>query len=72
MGTLANISSGEAMKAFEKLGWKFDRKRGSHIVLVKVGGKNLVLPERNEMRPGTLRGLIRDAGISVDEFLALL
>ncbi|MEZ2346101.1 type II toxin-antitoxin system HicA family toxin [Terriglobus sp. RCC_193] len=71
MGTLANISTDEAIKVFKKLGWDFDRKRGSHIVLVKSGAKNLVLPERKEMRPGTLRGLIRDAEITVDEFLAL-
>ena len=72
MGTLGNISSSAAMKAFEKLGWELDRQRGSHQVLTKVGARNLVIPMRNEMRQGTLRNLIRDAGLTIDEFLALL
>ncbi len=72
MGTLSNISSSQVMKAFEKLGWELDRRRGSHQVLAKAGARSLVIPNRVEMRKGTLRNLIRDAGLTVDEFLELL
>lgn len=73
MGTLANISSAEAIQVFERLGWVFDRQRGSHVVLTKPGAKKtIVVPTRREIPKGTLRSLIRDAEITVDEFLTLL
>lgn len=73
MGTLSNISSDDTIRAFKRLGWAFDRQRGSHQVYILPGAKkNLVIPVRKEMRQGTLRALIRDAGMTVDQFLALL
>jgi predicted RNA binding protein YcfA (HicA-like mRNA interferase family) len=73
LGTLANISSADAIKVFEQLGWVLDRQRGSHLIMVKSGpNKSLSIPQRREMPKGTLRALIRDAGITVDDFLALL
>jgi predicted RNA binding protein YcfA (HicA-like mRNA interferase family) len=46
---------------------------GSHLVLVKSGVKaNLSVPQHKELSVGTLRALIRSAGLTVDEFLTLL
>ena len=46
---------------------------GSHLVLVKEGVRaNLSIPQHKELSIGTLRALIRSAGLTVDEFLALL
>jgi len=46
---------------------------GSHLVLVKPGVRvNLSIPQHKELSVGTLRALIRAAGMSVDEFLELL
>ncbi len=73
MARLANISGKAAAKAFEKAGWVAIGQVGSHLVLVKEGVRvNLSIPQHKELSIGTLRALIRAAGLSVDEFLALL
>jgi predicted RNA binding protein YcfA (HicA-like mRNA interferase family) len=73
VGKLLNISGKEAAKAFEKAGWQMRGQVGSHLVLTKLGVRaNLSVPQHPELRPGTLRGLIKAAGMTVDEFLALL
>jgi predicted RNA binding protein YcfA (HicA-like mRNA interferase family) len=72
MGKLANISGREAAKAFQKAGWKPIGQVGSHLVLVKEGVRaNLSVPQHRELSVGTLRALIRSAGLTVDEFLGL-
>jgi len=73
MPPLPVVSSHETVKAFVRLGWEVARQRGSHIVLIKIGNPaTLSVPERKEVARGTLRTLIRRAGITVEEFLAAL
>jgi len=73
MGRLGNISGKEAVRAFEKAGWQPIGQVGSHLVLVKSGIRaNLSIPQHKELSVGTLRVLIRNAGMTVDESLALL
>jgi predicted RNA binding protein YcfA (HicA-like mRNA interferase family) len=73
MGRLANISGGEAAKAFGRAGWQVVGRVGSHVVMSKAGVRaNLSIPQHKELSTGTLRALIRAAGMTVDEFLALL
>ena len=73
MGKLANISGKEAAKAFQKSGWEPVGQVGSHLVLIKFGARaNLSIPQHKELSIGTLRALIRAAGMSVEEFLDLL
>jgi predicted RNA binding protein YcfA (HicA-like mRNA interferase family) len=73
METLANISGKEAVKAFAKAGWQTVGQVGSHLVMTKPGQRaNLSIPQHKELSVGTLRSLIRSAGISVDDFLNLL
>jgi len=70
---LANISGREAARAFEKAGWREIGQVGSHLVIVKAGIRvNLSIPQHKELSVGTLRSLIRHAGMTVEEFLALL
>jgi len=46
---------------------------GSHVVLRKEGSKlTLSVPKHKELRPGLLRKLIKDAGITIEEFIKLL
>ena len=67
------VSGAEAVKAFQRAGWRIDRQRGSHVVLLKAGHiASLSVPQHAELAPGTLRALIRAAGLSVEEFAALL
>ncbi len=73
MGRLANISGKEASKAFQKAGWQPMGQVGSHLVMIKPSVRaNLSIPQHRELSVGTLRALIRSAGMTVDEFLALL
>ena len=73
MGKLANISGREAVKAFQKMGWTPRGQVGSHLILTKPGMRvNLTVPQHFELATGTLRSLIRMAGLTVEEFLELL
>jgi predicted RNA binding protein YcfA (HicA-like mRNA interferase family) len=73
VGRLANISGKEAAKAFEKAGWQSIGQVGSHLVMVKTGIRaNLSIPQHKELSVGTLRALIRHAGMTVEEFPDLL
>ncbi|MGA2433769.1 MAG: type II toxin-antitoxin system HicA family toxin [Bryobacteraceae bacterium] len=72
MSKLGNISGKEAAKAFGKAGWEAVGQVGSHLVMTKAGVRaNLSIPQHKELSVGTLRSLIRAAGMSVDEFLQL-
>ena len=71
MTRLPRISGGEAVKAFELLGWLQVRQSGSPIILVREGlSVTLSIPDHKELAKGTLRSLIRSAGITVQEFVA--
>jgi predicted RNA binding protein YcfA (HicA-like mRNA interferase family) len=73
MGRLGNISGSAAAKAFRKAGWIPLGQVGSHLVLIKPGVRvNLSVPQHKELSVGTLRALIRNAGMTVDEFLDLI
>jgi predicted RNA binding protein YcfA (HicA-like mRNA interferase family) len=73
MKKLPVISGNQAIQAFEKAGWTIARQKGSHVVLIKEGRKaNLSVPLHKELDIGTLRGLIRDSGMKIPEFLNLL
>ena len=67
------LSGREAARVFGNLGWSVARQRGSHIILVKAAHPaTLSVPDHNEVARGTLRSLIRRAGITVDEFIAAM
>jgi predicted RNA binding protein YcfA (HicA-like mRNA interferase family) len=73
MGTLANISGKEAARAFAKAGWVAIGQVGSHLVMTRPGVRaNLSIPQHRELKPGTLRALIRNSGMTVEEFIGLL
>lgn len=75
MPKLPVVSGKEAIKAFERLGYKHVRTRGSHARLVHPDPtfrKPLSVPLHKTLGPGLLRKLIRDARISPEEFRKLL
>ena len=73
MPGLPVLSGQQVVKAFARLGWEVARRRGSHIVLVKEGHiATLSVPDHKEVAKGTMRSLIRSAGITVEEFLEAL
>jgi predicted RNA binding protein YcfA (HicA-like mRNA interferase family) len=75
MSKLPHVSGREAVKAFERAGFSHVRTRGSHYILSKEGHPNLiVVPVHGSeaVATGTLRSLIRDAGLTVEQFNEML
>jgi predicted RNA binding protein YcfA (HicA-like mRNA interferase family) len=74
VSVLPRISGREAVSVFRKLGYEVDRQRGSHIILRHPlpPHRRLTVPDHREVAKGTLRALIREAGITVEEFIALV
>jgi predicted RNA binding protein YcfA (HicA-like mRNA interferase family) len=73
MPALPVISGADAVRAFSEDGWQAVRQRGSHIIMVKDGSiASLSVPNHRELARGTLRSLIRDAGLTTEEFIELL
>jgi predicted RNA binding protein YcfA (HicA-like mRNA interferase family) len=71
-GQVPALSGKDVRKAFESDGWELARQRGSHMILVKEGSMaTLSVPNHKTVAKGTLRSLIRAAGLTVDEFLSL-
>ncbi|MEH2327615.1 type II toxin-antitoxin system HicA family toxin [Nostoc sp.] len=66
---MSNISGKEGVKIFEKFGYVLDHQTGSHMILWCESKPILSIPNHRELAPGLLRSLIRQIGITVDEFL---
>jgi predicted RNA binding protein YcfA (HicA-like mRNA interferase family) len=70
---LPTLSGREVVRVFEQFGWEVARQRGSHIILTKEGHiATLSVPNHKEVAKGTLRSLIRSAGLNVPEFVDAL
>jgi len=73
MSGLPRISGKECVKALGKAGFMFKRQEGSHVVLRRNEPfAQLVVPDHKELDRGTLRAIIRQADLSVEEFTKLL
>ncbi|MBV9007691.1 MAG: type II toxin-antitoxin system HicA family toxin [Verrucomicrobia bacterium] len=68
MPKLPCVSSAEAVRRLERLGFRVVRQRGSHIVL-RRGAAGCVIPAHRELKVGTLAGALRQAGVSVQDFV---
>jgi predicted RNA binding protein YcfA (HicA-like mRNA interferase family) len=72
---LPRITSGEVIRALKKAGFVEWRQKGSHLHLKRLSDNTRVTIPVHRGRtipPGTLRGIIRDAGLTVEEFVDLL
>lgn len=74
MSGLPRISGREAIAALAKAGFEKDRQKGSHVVLRHRAAphRRIVVPDHRELATGTLRAIVRQAGLTVEEFSALL
>jgi predicted RNA binding protein YcfA (HicA-like mRNA interferase family) len=70
MGTGLKLCSGaETVRKFQRAGWSVVRQKGSHVMITKPGYQwTLSIPQHSELGPGLLRKLIRQAGLTVEEF----
>ncbi|WP_456365249.1 type II toxin-antitoxin system HicA family toxin [Thermococcus sp.] len=66
------ISGADAIKALKKVGYRPIRQKGSHVVLEGRDGRLIVVPLHKRLKTGLLRAIIREAGLSVEEFIELL
>ena len=72
MPRLRRVSGEEVIRALERLGFVQVRQRGSHVVLkkqVSEGEMGCVVPLHRELAIGTLRGILRQAKVTPDEFM---
>ena len=73
MMRLPRISGRDCIRALEKHGFVTVRQRSSHIVLRRNNPyARVVVPDHRELDAGTLRAIIRQAGLTVPEFNSLL
>jgi predicted RNA binding protein YcfA (HicA-like mRNA interferase family) len=64
---LPRVSGAQIVRALERLGFTIARRRGSHIVM-RRGANGCVVPDHREVKLGTLVGILKQAGVSADEF----
>jgi predicted RNA binding protein YcfA (HicA-like mRNA interferase family) len=74
LSKLPVVSGREVVKALEKIGYAFDHQRGSHMVVrhTQPPHRRITIPDHREVAKGTLRSIVRESGLTVDEFKALL
>ncbi len=76
MPKLPVVSGKDTIKALSKAGFVVMRQRGSHVTLAKEIAPNkylvTVVPMHKELAKGTLRRIIADSGLTVEEFVRLL
>jgi predicted RNA binding protein YcfA (HicA-like mRNA interferase family) len=71
MPKLPVVSGAQAIRALEKLGFVQVRQKGSHVVLRKESSV-CVVPKHAELKVGTLAGVLKQAGVSPDQFASSL
>ena len=74
MGKLPTGLSGRRLRtALERAGFVFRRERGSHMILRRDEPYvRVVVPDHKQLRPGTLRKILHEAGMTVEDLVALL
>jgi len=71
MPKLPRLSGAELVRALQRLGFVVARQRGSHIVM-RRGSGGCVVPNHRELKTGTLAGVLKQAGVSVEELIGNL
>jgi predicted RNA binding protein YcfA (HicA-like mRNA interferase family) len=68
------VSGKQLCKLLEQLGYFIDHQTGSHIIMrkEKPPHRRLTVPNHKEIAKGTLRSILRQAGLTVDEFRDLM
>lgn len=74
MAKLPTVSGSEAVRAFGRAGYDTDHHTGSHVILRHRDPphRRLSVPNHKELAKGTLRALIRESGLTVQQFVELL
>jgi predicted RNA binding protein YcfA (HicA-like mRNA interferase family) len=68
VGKLPRVSGAEVVRTLESLGFVIARQRGSPIVM-RRGAAGCVVPNHRELKTGTLIGVLKQAGVTAEEFV---
>jgi len=71
MPKLPGVNHLDAVRALEKAGFRIARQ-GKHIVMTNDDGRIVTVPRHNPVNAYTMGGIVRDAGLSIEQFKALL
>ena len=71
MPKLPRIGGAECIKVLQRLGFLVARQRGSHVVM-RRNDRGCVVPLHRELKVGTLHGVLKQAGVTSEEFVAAL
>lgn len=73
MTKLPSVSGRQCLRALEKLGFTLRRQEGSHMILRRDDPfSQVVVPDHRELDRGTLRAILRQAGVEVATFIEML
>lgn len=67
-----DISTERAVKVFKKIGFWVSQNIGTKHVGMTNGTRKIIIPRHNRINPYTLKGIIRDSGLTDEEFKKLL
>ncbi|MGE3677683.1 MAG: type II toxin-antitoxin system HicA family toxin [Burkholderiales bacterium] len=71
MPKLPRVSGADTVRALQRLGFAVARQRGSHVVLRRESN-GCVVPNHRELKIGTLAGVLKQAGVSAEDFINAL
>jgi predicted RNA binding protein YcfA (HicA-like mRNA interferase family) len=63
-----DLSGVQAARALQRLGYAVQRQTGSHLIL-RHGGRTVVVPQHKPLKPGTLKGILEQAGVTVEQLM---
>ena len=68
------VSGRQLMKALKKIGYELDHQKGSHMILRhrQPPHRRLTIPDHKEITKGTLRNILREGGLTVEELVSIL
>ena len=69
---LPRLSGADVVRVLERAGFAFRSQRGSHRKLRHADGRTVIVPMHRELAPGTLRSILKQAGLSVEQLRELL
>ena len=66
-----DVNVAEAARALQRMGFVVQRQTGSHLILRREG-RTVVVPQHKPLKPGTLKGVLEQAAISLEQFVEQL
>ena len=71
MKTPRDVNGAEAVRALKRFGFIQLRQTGSHLILRKET-RTVVVPQHKPLKPGTLKGIVEQAGLTLEQFVTEL